>query len=461
MEIMDGIEVLDLQGILDINISSVCLNSFDSGDGGLFVAIVGAVADGHDFIDQAIEKGAKVVVHEKDLPEYKDGVTYVKVADTKSVVGLIATRFFGNPSTKFKLVGVTGTNGKTTIATLLYKLFRKLGYKAGLIGTVANIINDVSVEAARTTPDAIALNQLLAQMADSGCEYVFMEVSSHAVELGRINGLEFAGGIFTNLTQDHLDFHQSMEDYRDAKKKFFDMLPEQAFALSNADDASGEYMLSTTQASKHFYALQKDAEFNERLASKLIGEFNAYNVLAVYASACLLGQDKAKVKEVIATLDGAPGRFMATKSTSGVTGIVDYAHTPDAVENVLRTINNMKGTGKLVTVIGCGGDRDKGKRPQMAKMAYDMSDIVVLTADNPRSEKVEDILADMQAGLPANLESKVFIISDRREAIARACQMAGSGDFVALLGKGHEDYQEVNGTKTHFDDMEELKKNFA
>jgi UDP-N-acetylmuramoyl-L-alanyl-D-glutamate--2,6-diaminopimelate ligase len=459
-EIIKDIRPIETRGDLSVSISGISLNSMQISSGSLFIAITGEKLDGHEYINDAITKGAIAIVHEKYLPEYKEGVTYIKVFDTHEVTGYIASAFYDYPSRKLKLVGVTGTNGKTTIATILHKLFRSLGYKAGMMGTVVNKINDDSVEATHTTPDPITLNATLADMVEAGCKYCFMEVSSHAIFFKRINGLEFAGGIFTNLTQDHLDFHKSLEDYRDTKKKFFDMLPASSFALSNIDDANGEYMLASTNAQKYFYSLNKDTDFNERIASKFIGEFNAYNVLAVYASAILLGEDKEKVKEIIPTLDGAPGRFIATKSTNNVTGIVDFAHTPDAVENVLKTINKIKDNGKLITVIGCGGDRDKGKRPIMAKIAHGMSDILILTADNPRSEKVEDILADMQKGLPENFTEKTFIIPDRHNAIQKACELAKSGDYIALLGKGHENYQEVNGVKTHFDDSEELKKCF-
>ena len=459
-EIMNDIETLEVKGDLDVSISSISLNSIEISEGGLFIAIVGKKLDGHEYINDAIIKGAKVIVYEKDLLEYKEGITYIKVADTHEAVGYIASAFYDHPSRKLKLIGVTGTNGKTTIATLLHTLFRGLGHNAGMMGTVVNKINDLEMEATRTTSDSITLNATLAQMVEAGCQYCFIEVSSHAVALKRILGLQFAGGIFTNLTQDHLDFHQTIENYRDAKKKFFDMLPTESFALSNLDDVSGEYMLADTHTHKYFYSLKKDADFNERIDSKLIGEFNLYNVLAVYASAVLLGEEKGKIKEIIATLDGASGRFMATKSTDNITGIVDFAHTPDAVENVLKTINKIKGDGKLITVIGCGGDRDKGKRPIMAKIAYDLSDTLILTADNPRSEKVEDILSDMQKGLPENFTEKTFIISDRHNAIQKACELAKSGDYIALLGKGHENYQEINGIKTHFDDNEELQNCF-
>ena len=460
-ELLNDINVLELHGNIDAGISSVSLDSRIIEPNSLFVALSGNVTDGHNFINEVIEKGAKTIVYEKDQKEFKAGITYVKVADTHSAVGLIASNFYSNPSHKLKLVGVTGTSGKTTTATLLHQLFRDLGYKAGLIGTVVNKINDKAEEAHRTTPDAVTLNELLADMVDEGCEYCFMEVSSHSVSEGRISGLHFVGGIFTNLSLDHLDYHKTFDNYADAKKGFFDMIPASGFVVSNIDDDRGEYMLSTTKARKYKLSLKKEADFNERFESKLIGEFNAYNLLGIYAVAVLLEQDKSRVTEIIKNLEAVPGRFQYVKSPSGVTGIVDYAHKPDALENVLRTINGMKGSGKVITVVGCGGDRDKSKRPIMAKIGYDMSDILILTSDNPRTEKPEAILEDMKKGLEGlYLEGKVYIVVDRGDAIEKACRLAKSGDFILVAGKGHENYQEVNGVQTHFDDLEELQKNF-
>lgn len=460
-ELLEDIKVIESHGNLETRISSVSLNSKNIEPRSLFVALVGNVVDGHMFIDEVIEKGATAVVYEKEPKEFKNGITYLKVEDTHSAIGIIADNFYGNPSRKLKLVGVTGTNGKTTTVTLLHQLFMNLGYKVGLISTVSDkICGDVVVtnRATPTTPDPIILNKLLAEMVDVGCEYCFMEVSSHSVCEKRIAGLSFVGGLFTNLTLDHLDYHKTIDNYCDAKKSFFDILPATGFAISNIDDPKGEYMLSTTKANKYTLSLKQEADFNERLETKLIGEFNMYNILGVYAVAFLLGQDKEKVKELIKELEGAPGRFQAIKSKNNITGIVDYAHSPDALENVLKTIKQMKGNGRVISVVGCGGDRDKSKRPIMAKIGFDMSDILILTSDNPRSEKPEDILNEMQKGIPLDGIDKVEIIVDRHIAIQRACELAKEGDYILVAGKGHENYQEVNGLKTHFDDMEELKK---
>jgi UDP-N-acetylmuramoyl-L-alanyl-D-glutamate--2,6-diaminopimelate ligase len=460
-----GIKTLQTKGNLDVSVSSISLNSKIIEPQSLFVALNGNMTDGHIFIDQAIENGAKVIVHEHDLSSYIDRVAYIKVEDSHEAVGIIASNFYDNPSKKLKLIGITGTNGKTTTATLLHQLFRNLGCKAGMIGTVVNKVNDDSYEAERTTPDPIDLNKLLYSMVDRGCQYCFMEVSSHSVSEKRIAGLTFVGGVFTNLTHDHLDYHKTIESYRDAKKMFFDGLSENAFSLSNKDDANGEYMLKDTKAKKYFYSLKTEADFTDRLETKLIGEFNAYNALAVYATAVLLGQDKKNVKELIKGLRPVEGRFNYIKSKDGITGIVDYAHTPDALENVLKAIIDMRGdtipvvkNRKIISVFGCGGDRDRAKRPIMAKIGYDMSDIIILTSDNPRTENPEHILEEMKNGLPD--QSKVHIISDRNEAIKKACSIAKRGDFILLAGKGHEKYQEVDGVKNHFDDMEELKKCF-
>lgn len=464
-ELLEDVQILESHGNLDAHISSVSLSSKNIEPNSIFVAIVGNVVDGHMFIDEVINQGAKAIIYENDPSEFKNGITYIKVLNTHSAVGIISDNFYDHPSSKLKLVGVTGTNGKTTTATLLHKLFRELGYKAGMIGTVVNKINDSEFEAIRTTPDQVSLNKLLAEMVDSGCEYCFMEVSSHSVCEKRIEGLSFVGGIFTNLTLDHLDYHKTFENYCEAKKSFFDILPAHGFAISNIDDGKGEYMLSNTKASKYRLSLKKEADsfgnevnFNERLETKLLGEFNLYNILGVYAVATLLGQDENKVKDAIKELEGVPGRFQSIKNGNNITGIVDYAHTPDALENVLKTINKMKNNGKVISVIGCGGDRDKSKRPIMAQIGYDMSDILILTSDNPRTEKPEDILNDMEKGLPTNHEEKVEVIIDRRVAIKRAFELAKSGDYILVAGKGHEKYQEVNGLKTYFDDMEELEK---
>jgi UDP-N-acetylmuramoyl-L-alanyl-D-glutamate--2,6-diaminopimelate ligase len=374
-------------------------------------------------------------------------------------VALLATlHFYGNPSRQIKVIGVTGTNGKTTTATLLHQLFRNMGYKAGMIGTVVNKINDEKFEAKNTTPGPIDLNNLLNKMVDAGCEYCFMEVSSHAMDQGRVAGVTFAGGVFTNLTHDHLDYHQNFENYFQAKKKFFQMLPSNVFALTNIDDSYGSKMVEGIKAKKYTYSRKNDADFTDHLETKLIGEFNAYNVLGIYATAVLLGQDKDRVKEEIKKLDPAPGRFVSIASGTGVVGIVDYAHTPDALENVLKTIQGIKKGGKVISVFGCGGDRDRTKRPIMAKIGYNMSDTIILTSDNPRTENPDAILEDMRHGISSLSQDKVYIVSDRRDAIIKACNIAKPGDYILVAGKGHEDYQEVNGVKNHFDDMEELKK---
>lgn len=464
-EILEDVKVMENRGNLETRVSSISLSSKNIEPRAVYVAIVGNVVDGHDYIDEAINKGSTVVIHEKVLNDYKNGITYVKVANTHSAAGIISSNFYNNPSTKLKLIGVTGTNGKTTTATLLHKLFRELGHKAGMIGTVVNKINDKETEAVRTTPDSVSLNKLLAEMVDNGCEYCFMEVSSHSVSEKRIEGLSFVGGIFTNLTLDHLDYHKTLENYSEAKKTFFDVLPASGFAIANVDDEKGEYMLSDTKAKTYTLSLKKEidslgnsVDFNQRFTTKLIGEFNAYNVLGVYATAIILGQDKDKVIEIIKKLDSVPGRFQSIKSGNNITGIVDYAHTPDALDNVLKTINKMKNNGKVISVIGCGGDRDKSKRPIMARIGYEMSDILILTSDNPRSEKPEDILSDMEKGLPADHEEKVEVIIDRRVAIKKAFEKAQEGDYILVSGKGHEKYQEINGLRTYFDDMEELEK---
>jgi len=458
-ELLKEVSVLSSHGNVNVSVSSVSLNSKLIEQNSLFVALVGTVVDGHNFINEVIGKGAKVIIHQNNIEDFQKGITYIKVADTHKVVGVIAGNFYDNPSRKLKLIGVTGTNGKTTIVTLLHQLFLELGHKAGMIGTVTNKINDELFETERTTPDSVTLNKLLSDMVRASCEYSFMEVSSHSVCEKRISGLFFEGGIFTNLTLDHLDYHKTLEKYRIAKQGFFECLPSSAFSLTNIDDPNGLIITKTTKAKKHTYGFKNPADFSERLEMKLLGEFNAYNVLAIYSTAILLNQDKEKVKEIIKTLDPVPGRFEYIKSENGIIGIVDYAHTPDALENVLKTASNMKGKGKLISVVGCGGDRDRSKRPLMARLGYDLSDILILTSDNPRTEKPEDILDEMKKGIE-NLpfENKVQIIVDRYEAIEKACSLLEKDDIILIAGKGHETYQEVNGIKTHFDDMEELKK---
>ncbi len=458
-ELLEGISILDSHGNVNVSVSSISLNSKIIEPNSLFIALVGNIVDGHSFVNEVIKKGAKVIIHQNDLDEYQKAITYIKVSDTHKVAGIISGNFYDNPSRKLKLVGVTGTNGKTTVATLLYQLFIRLGYKVGMIGTIVNKINDKSFEAERTTPDSVILNKLLSDMVNAECEYCFMEVSSHSVPEKRISGISFVGGVFTNLTLDHLDYHKTLENYRKAKRGFFETLPASAFSLTNIDDPNGLTITKTTKARKYTYSLEHSADFSQMLETKLIGRFNLYNILAVYGTAILLGQNKDRIKEIIKTLDSIPGRFQHIKNKKGITGIIDYAHSPDALDNVLKTIKEIKGNGKVISVIGCGGDRDRSKRPIMARLGYNMSDILILTSDNPRTEKPEAIIEDMKKGIDDfYLENKVFIITDRYQAIEKACSLASSGDFVLIAGKGHEKYQEANGVKTHFDDMEELQK---
>ena len=473
-DIIEGLAFTELQGSADTWITAVVFDSRKVVPGCLFVAVKGTQSDGHDFIEQAVRDGAAAVICE-ELPGHVVGeVDFLMVADSSNALGLVASQFYGEPSSKLKLVGVTGTNGKTTIATLLYKLFRDLGYKCGLLSTVENQINGQVVTATHTTPDPVQLNALLEEMVQQGCDYCFMEVSSHAVVQHRIEGLKFSGAIFSNLTHDHLDYHKTFENYRDAKKLFFDGLGKNAFALTNADDRNGMVMLQNTAAHKKSYGLKNMADYRAKILEsqfaglllnidgeevwfKLVGTFNAYNLLAVYATAMLLDQDKAKVLTSLSRLTGAEGRFDYVTAANKIIGIVDYAHTPDAVQNVLSTIHDVrKGKEKVITVIGCGGDRDKTKRPIMAKVACEWSDMVILTSDNPRSEDPAQIIKDMEAGVGPEFQRRVMSITDRREAIKTACNLAQPGDIVLVAGKGHEKYQEVKGVRTHFDDKEEL-----
>ena len=471
-ELLHTTEAPEITGNLDISIEGIHCDSRKTEPGFLFIAVPGTQADGHSFIDKAIEKGAKAIVCQT-LPENRvNDVTYVRVKDSAETLGRIASVWNGEPSKHLTLVGVTGTNGKTTTATLLYQMFRKLGYKTGLLSTVCNYINDKELPTAHTTPDAIELNALLAQMLNAGCDYVFMEVSSHAVDQKRIAGLRFKGGIFTNLTRDHLDYHLTFEAYRDTKKAFFDGLPADAFALTNKDDKNGGFMLQNTQANKQTYSLLSLADFKgkilesyfygtemsingKEIITQFVGRFNACNLLAVYGATVLLGQDPDKVLLVLSTLRSVSGRFQTFRSPEGYTAIVDYAHTPDALTNVLNTIREvLSGKGNIITVVGCGGNRDKGKRPIMAKEAARLSNYVILTSDNPRFEEPEDIIRDMAEGLAEVSPKKSLKITDRKEAIRTACLLAQTGDVVLIAGKGHEDYQEVKGIKHHFDDRE-------
>lgn len=473
-ELLQDVDVSEMKGKTDISLSKICFDSRQVTPGSVFVAVRGTATDGHRFIDKAGEMGAVAVVCEELPARLNDGVAYIVVADSSVALGVMAANFYDHPSDKLKLVGVTGTNGKTTVATLLYKLFEELGYKAGLISTVENHIHNAIVPATHTTPDPLELNSLLASMVDTGCDYCFMEVSSHAIAQHRIEGLSFTGGIFTNLTHDHLDFHKTFDAYLKVKKSFFDGLDKNAFALVNADDKNGLVMLQNTRAYQKTYALKNVADFKAKVIEdelngllldiegqevwfKLVGRFNAYNLLAAFATAMLLEQDKNKVLMVLSRLSGAEGRFEYIKSDQGVIGIVDYAHTPDAVQNVLSTIKDIrKGTETVITVIGCGGDRDRSKRPIMAQVACDWSDKVIITSDNPRSEDPMAIIEDMVAGISANNQRKLLTIADRKEAISAACHMAKPGDIILVAGKGHEKYQEIKGVKYPFDDKKVL-----
>ncbi len=457
-------------------ITGVQIDSRRVKPGDLFVVMRGTQADGHAFIPKAVAQGAAAVLCEELPAEAAPGVAYAVVPSTEDAVGPVATLFYGDPSRRLRLVGVTGTNGKTTIATLLYEMFRKMGHRCGLISTVCNYIDGERLPADHTTPDPIELNSLLARMVAEGCEYAFMECSSHAIAQKRIGGLAFAGGIFTNLTRDHLDYHKTFENYRNAKKAFFDSLPKGAFAITNADDRNGMVMVQNTKATVKTYSTRSMADFRARIVEchfegmylevdgrevgvQFIGKFNVSNLLAVYGAAVMLGKQPDDVLVVMSTLHSVSGRLEPIRSPEGFTAIVDYAHTPDALENVLAAIHEvLGGKGRVITVCGAGGNRDKGKRPLMAQEAVRQSDTVIITSDNPRFEDPQDIIADMLAGLDARQMKKVVSIADRREAIRTACMMARKGDVVLVAGKGHEDYQEIRGVKHHFDDKEELRK---
>ncbi len=468
-----------VSGSTDVVVSGVQIDSRKASNRSVFVAVKGVAVDGHKFIDKAIEQGAIAIVCEEMPSTKKEGVSYVQTADSAEAAGVMAHNFYGQPSTKLQLVGVTGTNGKTTIATLLYKLFTSLGYTCGLVSTVENMIDGKVIPATHTTPDAISLNLLLKQMVDEGCEYAFMEVSSHAVHQRRIAGLQFAGGLFSNITHDHLDYHKTFDEYIKAKKGFFDGLPSSAFAITNADDKRGAVMLQNTAAKKLSYSLRTMADFKGKILEnglaglvmtvneqevhfRLIGEFNAYNLLAVYGAALSLGQDKQDVLRILSNTTGAEGRFdYSISPKEKVIAIVDYAHTPDALINVLATIKKLKqGHEQVITVVGCGGDRDKAKRPVMGEVACEHSDKVIFTSDNPRSEDPQQILNDMEEGLPFSAKKKYVAIADRAQAIKTAISMAKPEDIVLVAGKGHEKYQEIKGVKHHFDDKEVVQEMF-
>jgi len=466
----------EIIGTTNVAVSSITFDSRKVKKDSLFIAVRGTAADGHQFIDKAVELGALAIVCEEIPAHPIENITYVKVKDSHYALGIIASNFYDNPSQKLKLVGVTGTNGKTTTVTLLYNLFKSLGYTVGLLSTVRNKIHNEEVPATHTTPDAIALNELLSTMVEKGCQYAFMEVSSHAVVQHRVSGITFAGAVFTNITHDHLDYHKTFDEYIKAKKMFFDHLPEEAFALTNKDDANGKVMLQNTKAQKVTYAIKSPADHKCRIIEnhlsglllnidgkevwvKLIGAFNAYNVLAVYTVALLLKQDSVNILTALSTLNAPEGRFQYLKSENGIIGIVDYAHTPDALKNVLETIKGIRtGNEQVITLVGCGGDRDAAKRPIMAQIACQFSNKVILTSDNPRSEDPEEILNQMQKGIDPVEAKKTLRISDRREAIKTACTLAKQGDIILVAGKGHEKYQEIKGVKHPFDDFEILKE---
>ncbi len=476
--VLRGIEILSVKGDQERLIENIESDSRKVIAGSLFVAVRGYNTDGHAFIDTAVKAGAVAVLCEALPPDPQEDICWIKTSDSALALGQAASNFYGNPSSALRLVGVTGTNGKTTIATLLYRMFIRLGYKCGLFSTVCNYINGKEYAATHTTPDPIRLNMLLSEMVEAGCDYAFMEVSSHAVDQKRIAGLQFAGGIFTNLTHDHLDYHKTFENYLAAKKGFFDSLPAGSFALVNADDRNGKVMLQNCRASHHTFSVRGMADYRctlleqgfegmslrmqgEELWTRFIGDFNASNLLAVFAASELLGASKKEILTILSDLHPVAGRLEVVNSTGGISGIVDYAHTPDALINVIDTINKIReGAVQLITVVGAGGDRDRTKRPKMAAIAAEGSSKVILTSDNPRTEDPEKILDDMEAGIGPEVKRKTLRIADRREAIKTAVMLANSGDVILIAGKGHETYQEVKGVRHHFDDREELKNAF-
>jgi UDP-N-acetylmuramoyl-L-alanyl-D-glutamate--2,6-diaminopimelate ligase len=472
--------LIEVVGNTNGMIRAICFDSRQAEMGGLFIATRGTHSDGHDYINATILAGVVAVVCEEFPAKLEKDVTYLKVKDSNLALGYIAANFYDNPSSELRLVGITGTNGKTTTATLLFRLFRKLGYNTGLLSTVQNQINETIIPATHTTPDAIQLNALLRKMRDAGCTHCFMEVSSHALVQNRVAGITFAGAVFTNITHDHLDFHKTFDNYIAAKKRLFDdFLDDAAFALVNIDDKNGSVMVQNTKALKRTYSLRSMSDFKckiienqfnglvleidgNELFTKLIGTFNAYNILAVYAVACLLREDKINVLTILSSLNSVEGRFEYIVSKSNVTGIIDYAHTPDALKNVLSTIKNIRtGNEKVITIIGCGGDRDAAKRPVMAGIACEWSDKVIFTSDNPRSEEPEAILSEMQKGVQPQYFNKAMVIPDRKEAIRTACELAQAGDIILLAGKGHEKYQEIKGIRHPFDDKQVLEETFT
>ena len=475
-DILYKVAIEAVKGSTDISINKMDFDSRKIEVNDIFVAIRGSISDGHDFIEKAILQGAVAVVCDTFPDTIENGITYVQVKDTNSALAFMAANYFGDPSRKLKLVGITGTNGKTTIASLLYQLFKKAGYKVGLLSTVKIMVDDVEYKATHTTPDSITINHFLKEMVENEVEYCFMEVSSHGIHQKRTEALNFVGGIFTNLSHDHLDYHPTFAEYRDVKKSFFDHLPKTAFILSNIDDKNGQVMLQNTAAKKCTYALKTYADYKAQILEnqlsglllkingnevwvKLIGTFNAYNLLAIYGTAVELGMESLEVLRLLSDLESVSGRFQFIVSSTNITAIVDYAHTPDALDNVLKTINAIRTKNEqLITVVGCGGNRDKTKRPIMAGIASELSDKAIFTSDNPRNEKPEAIIAEMEQGVAPQNYKKTLTISDRKQAIRTACQLAQPNDIILIAGKGHETYQEIKGIRQHFDDMETVKE---
>lgn len=475
-EILWKVAIEAVNGSTDVAIEKMEFDSRKISENDVFIAIRGTISDGHDFIETAINKGAIAIICDTFPEIIVTGITYIKVKDTNKAMAFMAANYFENPSQKLKLVGITGTNGKTTVASLLYQLFQKAGYKVGLLSTVKILVDTKEYKATHTTPDSITINQYLKEMVDEGVEYCFMEVSSHGIHQKRTEGLQFAGGVFTNLSHDHLDYHPTFSEYRDVKKSFFDNLPKTAFALSNSDDKNGSVMLQNTSARKLTYALKTYSDYKAQILEnqlsglllkindnevwvRLIGTFNAYNLLAIYGTAVELGLESLEVLRLLSELESVSGRFQFIVSKGNITAIVDYAHTPDALENVLKTINDIRTKNEqLITVVGCGGDRDKTKRPIMADIASTLSDRIIITSDNPRTENPETIIAEMEQGVAPQNFNKTVSISDRKQAIKAACQLAQANDIILIAGKGHETYQEINGVRHDFDDMKIVKE---
>ncbi|MEJ2584703.1 MAG: UDP-N-acetylmuramoyl-L-alanyl-D-glutamate--2,6-diaminopimelate ligase [Robiginitalea sp.] len=475
-DLLFGVSLKAVSGSTAIEVADLCFDSRNISDRDVFIAIRGTQADGHGFIDKALDQGAIAIICEALPQTLEDGVTYVAVEDSQKALAVMAANFYGNPSRNLKVVGVTGTNGKTTVTSLLYALFKGAGYKVGLLSTIRILVDDTEYETRLTTPDALTINKYLALMNEAGVEYCFMEVSSHGIAQGRAEGLHFKGAVFTNLSHDHLDYHETFEEYRNTKKKLFDGLPKSAFALTNADDRNGLFMIQNTRAHKYTYALKSYADFRAQVLeqqmdgqllkiaeqevwTKLIGEFNAYNLLAIYATACLMGLESLEILQGVSNLKTVEGRFQYYVSKKRITAIVDYAHTPDAIKNVLSTINALRtGNENVITVVGCGGDRDKSKRPVMGHIASEMSSTAIFTSDNPRSEEPVTIIREMEAGVEPQNTRKVISIEDRRQAIRTACKLADPGDIILIAGKGHETYQEIRGVRTDFNDYEIVKE---